>query len=67
MKLTLQQFASEHGLNPRTLATRLRKDRLSGEFKEQPGDRVGGVWYLERERWEQFSELREVGRPRTTS
>jgi hypothetical protein len=67
MKLTLQQFAQEHGLNPRTLATRLRKDRLSGEFVEQPGDRVGGVWYLERERWEQFGELREIGRPRTTS
>ncbi len=67
MKLTLQQFAQEHGLNPRTLATRLRKDRMSGEFVEQPGDRVGGVWYLERERWEQFAQLREVGRPRTTS
>jgi hypothetical protein len=67
VKLTLQQFAQEHGLNPRTLATRLRKDRLSGQFVEQPGDRVGGVWYLERERWEQFAELREVGRPRTTS
>jgi hypothetical protein len=67
MKLTLQQFATETGTNPRTLATRLRKDRMSGQFVEQPGDRVGGVWYLERERWEQFAELREVGRPRTTS
>ena len=67
MKLTLQQFAQLHGLNPRTLATRLRKDRLSGQFTELPGDRVGGVWYLERERWEQFAEMREVGRPRATS
>jgi hypothetical protein len=67
MKLTLQQFAAEAGLNPRTLATRLRKDRMSGKFAELPGDRVGGVWYLERERWEQFAELREVGRPRTAS
>ena len=67
MKLTLQQFAAETGTNPRTLATRLRSDRLSGRFVEQSGDRVGGVWYLERERWQQFLELREIGRPRTAS